>query len=288
MPRLLSLSAATLGLAQFSNAWGNLGHETVAYIAQNFVASSTKTYCQKILGDDSTSYLAKVATWADSYKHTDAGKFSETYHYIDAQDNPPTSCGVNYERDCGSSGCSISAIQNYTNILLGSSSSSEALDALKFVVHIIGDMHQPLHDENLEVGGNGIDVTYDGETTNLHHVWDSNMPEEAAGGYSLSVAKSYASLLTTRIKTGEYSSKKKSWTTGIDIKDSVATSMIWARDANSFVCSRVLEDGLAYINSTDLSGEYYEKSQPVFEELIAKAGYRLAAWLDLIASHSSK
>ncbi|OGM48273.1 nuclease S1 [Aspergillus bombycis] len=287
MPRLLPISAATLALAQLSYGWGNLGHETVAYIAQSFIASSTESFCQDILGDDSTSYLANIATWADSYKYTDAGEFSKPYHFIDAQDNPPQSCGVDYDRDCGSAGCSISAIQNYTNILLESPTGSEASNALKFVVHIIGDTHQPLHDENLEAGGNGIDVTYDGETTNLHHIWDTNMPEEAAGGYSLSVAKSYADLLTERIKTGAYSSKKDSWTDGIDIKDPVATSMIWAADANTYVCSTVLDDGLAYINSTDLSGEYYDKSQPVFEELIAKAGYRLAAWLDLIASQSS-
>ncbi|KNG88531.1 nuclease S1 [Aspergillus nomiae NRRL 13137] len=287
MPRLLSITAATLALAQFSHGWGNLGHETVAYIAQSFVASSTESFCQKILGDDSTSYLANVATWADSYKYTAAGAFSKPYHFIDAQDNPPKSCGVDYDRDCGSAGCSISAIQNYTNILLQSPTGSGASNALKFIVHIIGDTHQPLHDENLEAGGNGIDVTYNGEATNLHHIWDSNMPEEAAGGYSLSVAKSYADILTERIKTGAYSSKKDSWTNGIDIKDPVATSMIWAADANTYVCSTVLNDGLAYINSTDLSGKYYDKSQPVFEELIAKAGYRLAAWLDLIAKQSS-
>ncbi|KAE8152988.1 phospholipase C/P1 nuclease domain-containing protein [Aspergillus avenaceus] len=282
-----SLLAVALAQLQLTHAWGNLGHETVAYIAQNFVASSTKSFCQKILGDDSTSYLANVATWADSYKYTDAGEFSKVFHYIDALDDPPKSCGVDYDRDCGDAGCSISAMLNYTNILLDSPDSSEAVDALKFVVHIIGDTHQPLHDENLEVGGNGIDVIYDGEETNLHHIWDSNMPEDAAGGYTPSVAKSYAQLLTTRITTGAYSSKKTSWTSGIDIDDPVATSMIWARDANGFVCTTVLDDGLAYINSTDLSGDYYDKSQPVFEELIAKAGYRLAAWLDLIAEHSS-
>ncbi|KAF7597172.1 hypothetical protein BBP40_009511 [Aspergillus hancockii] len=287
MPHLQSLSVAALALAQLTHAWGNLGHETVAYIAQSFVAPSTEKFCQKILGDNSTSYLANIATWADTYKYTEAGEYSKPYHYIDAQDDPPHSCGVDYERDCGSVGCSISAMQNYTDILLTSPTGSEAANALKFVVHIIGDTHQPLHDENLETGGNGIYVTYDGEETNLHHIWDSNMPEDAAGGYSLSVAKSYADLLTARIRTGQYSRKKKTWNKGIDIKDTVATSMIWAADANSFVCSTVLEDGLEYINSTDLSGDYYTKSQPVFEELIAKAGYRLAAWLDLIAYHSS-
>lgn len=43
--------------------------------------------------------------------------------------------------------------------------------ALKWIIHFLGDIHQPLHDEALEVGGNGIDVTYDGESTNLHHIW---------------------------------------------------------------------------------------------------------------------
>ncbi|GMG23997.1 unnamed protein product [Aspergillus oryzae var. brunneus] len=320
MPRLLPISAATLALAQLTYGWGNLGHETVAYIAQSFVASPTESFCQDILGDDSTSYLANVATWADTYKYTDAGEFSKPYHFIDAQDNPPQSCGVDYDRDCGSAGCSISAIQNYVSYfrvynnigcssyldqyspgisqwlggvecpeIRGSCSSRPLTGLIRFpnMSQIIGDTHQPLHDENLEAGGNGIDVTYDGETTNLHHIWDTNMPEEAAGGYSLSVAKTYADLLTERIKTGTYSSKKDSWTEGIDIKDPVSTSMIWAADANTYVCSTVLDDGLAYINSTDLSGEYYDKSQPVFEELIAKAGYRLAAWLDLIASQSA-
>lgn len=49
-------------------AWGAMGHETVAYIATNFVAASTKTYFQSLLGDTSTDYLASVASWADSYR----------------------------------------------------------------------------------------------------------------------------------------------------------------------------------------------------------------------------
>lgn len=59
------LSAAVLPGAM---AWGAMGHETVAYIATNFVAASTKTYFQTLLGDTSTDYLASVSTWADSYR----------------------------------------------------------------------------------------------------------------------------------------------------------------------------------------------------------------------------
>lgn len=94
-------------------AWGAYGHETVAYIASNFVAPSTATYFQSLLGDTSANYLASVAAYADSYRTTTAGKFSAPFHYVDARDNPPSSCGVDFDRDCGADGCVISAIANY-------------------------------------------------------------------------------------------------------------------------------------------------------------------------------
>lgn len=108
-PSLLLLSAHQ------AFAWGTLGHETVAFIAQNFVAADTKVFLSSILQDTSTEYLAKVATWADSFRYTKAGKFSEPFHFIDAEDNPPDSCSVTYSRDCGKSGCVVGAIQNYVS-----------------------------------------------------------------------------------------------------------------------------------------------------------------------------
>lgn len=65
------------------------------------------------------------------------------------------------------------------------------------VIHFLGDIGQPLHCENLETGGNGIDVDYDGDTTNLHHIWDSEIPESVAGGSSMSSAKTWATTLAT-------------------------------------------------------------------------------------------
>jgi S1/P1 Nuclease len=94
-------------------AWGGLGHETVAFIASSFVDQQTQNFFQGILGDTSPEYLAKVATWADSYRYTKAGRFSEPFHFIDSKDTPPDSCTVSYKRDCGSKGCSIEAVQNY-------------------------------------------------------------------------------------------------------------------------------------------------------------------------------
>jgi len=101
-----------------SCAWGSLGHETVAYVASNFVASDTKSFFQAILHNQTSSYLAGVAAWADSFRYTAVGRFSAPFHFIDAEDNPPTSCGVKYSRDCPAEGCIVGAIQNYTTQLL--------------------------------------------------------------------------------------------------------------------------------------------------------------------------
>jgi hypothetical protein len=106
-----------ISLASTAAAWGTLGHETVALVAQNYISSDTAKFCQTILADTSATYLANVATWADSYRETKAGAFSAPFHFIDAKDSPPKSCNVNYQRDCGSSGCSVSALANYVSAI---------------------------------------------------------------------------------------------------------------------------------------------------------------------------
>lgn len=99
-------------------AWGAYGHETIAYVASNFVAPSTRSFFQSLLVDTSVNYLASVAAFADSYRSTTAGRFSAPFHFIDARDNPPSSCSVNFNRDCGAEGCVISAIANYVRGVL--------------------------------------------------------------------------------------------------------------------------------------------------------------------------
>ena len=277
--------------------WGDLGHETIAYVASHYVTSTTKSAVQSILSDTSDSYMANVSTWADSYRYTASGSWSYDLHFIDANDSPPSSCSVNFDRDCGSTGCSVSAVVNYTNILVSSSSSSEDsesssssdngggdYDAMKFLIHFIGDMHQPLHDEAIDVGGNTIKVTYDGEETNLHHIWDTEIVESLAGSDSdsLSAASKFADTLISSINSGEYGWNASSWLSGTEISDPQGTAMSWASEANAYVCSDVLVGGIDAVESGDLGTTYYQKHGDVARIQIAKAGYRLGAWLNLI------
>ncbi|OOQ87424.1 Nuclease PA3 [Penicillium brasilianum] len=283
MARLSKVALVTLGSLSGVNAWGSLGHATVAYIAQNYVSSSTASWAQGVLGDTSTSYLANIASWADTYRTTTAGKWSAPLHFIDAEDSPPTSCNVNYTRDCGSSGCSISAIANYTQRAGDSGlTTANVAEALKFLVHFLGDVTQPLHDEAYEVGGNDIAVTFEGYSDNLHSDWDTYMPQKLVGGSSLTYAQTWAKTLISEIDSGSYKSVASSWIQGDSISDPITTATRWASDANAYVCTVVMPNGAAALQTGDLYPTYYNSAIGTIELQIAKCGYRLANWLNLI------
>jgi hypothetical protein len=272
-------------------AWGNLGHQTIAYLASNLISPSTTTWAQSILNDTSPSYLASISTWADSYRRTAEGAFSAPFHYIDALDNPPESCDVDYERDCSEVGCVVSAIANYTRRVQAADvlPAKEVNYALRWIVHFLGDITQPLHNENVEIGGNGINVTFAGRKTNLHAAWDTAIPEELRGGYTLADSEAWAANLTAELsKGGQFEKAKKSWIRGLDVNDPKNTALGWARDANSYVCSAVIPNGVDGVEGDELYPDYYDQTVDVVELQIAKGGYRLAKWLDAIAEKAQK
>ena len=265
-------------------AWGTLGHETVAWIAQSLIADDTASYVKTALGSTASDYMANVSTWADSYRYSDNGGWSAPLHYIDANDSPPGECDVDFNRDCGESGCVVSAIVNYTKIVTDAGSSdTDRNDAMRFLIHFIGDIHQPLHVENLEKGGNGINVTFDGDDTNLHHIWDTEIPEKLAAGAE---AEAWSQNFTKAIESNDFGDAS-GWTKGISIDDAEGTAMGWANDANDYVCTDVLPDGVDAVEEGDLSGAYFDAHGDVARLQIAKAGYRLAKYLDLIAAGGS-
>lgn len=178
----------------------------------------------------------------------------------------------------------MSAIANYTQrVGNGDLSAASTAEALKFVVHLVGDITQPLHDEAYEVGANDVDVTYNGYSDNLHSDWDTYIPETLVGGSSLSDAKSWAKNLTKEINSGDYKSAAASWIDGDDVSSAKDTAMSWASDANAYVCTVVMPDGAEALEKMDdLYPTYYKSTIPTIELQIAKGGYRLGNWLNLI------
>jgi hypothetical protein len=149
----------------------------------------------------------------------------------------------------------------------------------------------PTNDSTLTkcvVGGNLINVTFNGAKTNLHSIWDTAIPQKAVGNFSQANALSWAANLTSEIKHGQYKKESRTWLKGLDAKDAIDSSLVWARDANKYVCSTVLPNGPDAVFGKELSGAYYETAIPVVTKQIAKAGYRLAAWLDAIVEAAEK
>jgi hypothetical protein len=113
----------------------------------------------------------------------------------------------------------------------------------------------------------------DSTITNLHHIWDTNIPEKLVGGYTMAFAKSWSKNLTADIKTGKYKSEAGSWLNGTTISDASSTGMIWARDANAYVCSAVMPSGVSAVQNVDLGGAYYNSVINVVELQIAKGRF---------------
>ncbi|KAL3954872.1 hypothetical protein ACCO45_010435 [Purpureocillium lilacinum] len=294
----ISLGALALGLVSAPGvvAWGSLGHIATAYVASRFVSNSTEAYFKQLLRNDGDDYLGSVASWADSIRYTKWGRFTKTFHFIDAHDDPPRSCNVDFKRDCKETGCVINALANYT---------SQSLDrqlpawlraqAAKFVVHFVGDLHQPLHNEDVSRGGNGIYVRWDGREYNLHHVWDSSIAEKWIGGVRgkpYLIAQRWANQLAVEITDGKFTEEKEAWLKDLDFDKPIDTAMAWSREANALVCTHDVADmplskccpkGLEAIVGKELGGEYFTKAGPVIEKQVARAGFRMAAWLDIIA-----
>lgn len=152
-------------------AWGSIGHRIVGKVAHNHLTPQTKKALQKILGIES---LAIVANWPDFIKSDKAWNHASVWHYVTIPD------GKTYETiEKNPQGDAIEAIGRFQAVLKNKKSTlEEKQQAIKFLTHLVGDIHQPLHvgKEN-DRGGNNVKVKWFNEETNLHHVWDESLVE---------------------------------------------------------------------------------------------------------------
>ncbi|KAF5314341.1 hypothetical protein D9619_011906 [Psilocybe cf. subviscida] len=298
----LTLAAAISVLtAKSANAWGANGHMTVGLVAMEFLSPNALSFVQNSLGATYNFSLGPAATWADNVRSTAAFTWSAPFHFVDAQDNPPTSCSVSETRDCASGTCILSAIANYTARVVDTTLDDEQRqEALKFVDHFIGDIGQPLHVEAVSLGGNDITAKCQGTKTNLHAVWDSGIINVLLKDTYQNDINVWANTLIQRIKTGSYADLAAGWITCSSATDPVASKrsiehdiadilrrdvtplacpLVWASESNAFNCPSVF----AFVPGEDLcSPAYYAPNVPIIESQIAKQGFRLAAWLNVL------
>lgn len=168
---ILTLVAAAATLSAF--AWGQKGHDTVANIAERHFTAATADSVAAILDGMSPVYWAN---WLDNASHTPEYYYTKTWHYknIDA--------GQDYDSvPRAEKGDVVSALREQIAILADSvSTKSQKALALKIVIHLVGDLHQPMHmGHKSDLGGNKVQVRFFDRGTNLHSVWDTNLPNTA-------------------------------------------------------------------------------------------------------------
>lgn len=270
-------------------AWGNLAHRTIALLAQKHFTVEASKYTKDLLGNES---IDVAAIWADEYKTLPEGRSTGSWHFVDARDDPPATCNVEYHRDCQPNRtCIIEAIQNTTERLRDAMLPvAERKIALRFVLHLVGDVHCPLHAESISRGGNDIPVLYHGETTNLHFIWDVSMPNDIAdndGSDEAAVAKRWANQLNSRgdlYQRPDLNFGDEALQGNYNFQHmSKGLALSWAREANVLVCTDVLKGGIEAFRNKELSGAYFNTSRPIIEYQMFLAGARLAMLINSLA-----
>jgi hypothetical protein len=158
-----------LAITTHSWAWGPQGHMVVAQIAENNLTPTARAAVKRILDNKS---LASVATWADAIKSKGEWAHTKSWHFADIPDGEDYSTSEhNHDGDV------IGAITEMVGVLNQRNADPVSKEnALKFVVHFVGDIHQPLHVGRPEDrGGNDIRISFNGKNSNLHALWDSLM-----------------------------------------------------------------------------------------------------------------
>jgi hypothetical protein len=277
---LIFFAVATLASAQ-AIAWGDLGHKVTALIAYRHLTPKARAALDALLANDADTLtapdFASRATWADKYRSTH--RETAAWHFVDIEiDGPDMAAACFHFPALGgvpaSAGpaedCVVTKIDEFAAELASATTPpSERLLALKFLIHFIGDLHQPLHAaDHHDRGGNcvGLARTH-GQAANLHAYWDVDVVE-ALG----SSPEQIADRLDRNIRRGE----KRKWAGGTTASWAMESFDIGRRDAYALptlpTCRRR--------GSVTLSAKYRAQAQKDAATQLIKAAIRMATVLN--------
>lgn len=241
-------------------AWGAQGHRLVARIAETKLTPRTQAEVDRLLAGEPDPTLPGVAAWADELRGKDPGlgRRSAGWHYVNLAED---GCRYTPAKNCKNGNCVIEALKAQSAILADRSKPlAERQQALKFVVHLVGDIHQPMHAGYAhDKGGNDFQVQYNGRGTNLHSLWDSGMFYEQRSNDDAFLQR----LLAQRAPARE---------ARINLQRDAA---IWAENS----CQVAVQPGV-YPNKRTLDATYGDVYRPIAEARLRLAGERLATLLN--------
>ena len=258
------LCAALVGLAASTLpawGWGEEGHRIVARIAQSRLNAQAGTKVAELLQGQS---LPTVSVFADHYRLIDTN--TAPWHFVDI---PVSATHYDPVRDCERRhGCVVEQLEYFKTVLADQHTSlSNRAFALMFVVHLVGDLHQPLHcADNNDRGGNEVKVVFFGHTDNpagnpwnLHAVWDTGLIEHR--GWT---DTKYAHKLTLYLDPQTIPALQ------------AGTTIDWALQSHS----NAVHFAYSIPATHELGGAYYRKVKPVLDDSLLKGGLRLARVLN--------
>ncbi|HVI05111.1 MAG TPA: S1/P1 nuclease [Sphingomicrobium sp.] len=263
---ILALSAAMAALLPSpALAWGKTGHRVVAAIADTELSGLAHARIRQILGEGES--LDEAANWPDEMRADPSSFWQKTaspWHYV-------TFNGTSYDH-APPEGDALEALARFSRTLRDRNSSlADKQLALRFIVHLVGDLHQPLHaGKCCDRGGNDVKVTWFGKPTNLHAVWDAQIVDDEQLSFTELAAK-----LERHISDGDliawWDTNPREW-----IGESAAIRDTLYPPASPGVSAGKTEA------VPELSYAYVHKFTPVMERRLAQAGVRLAAYLNAI------
>lgn len=243
-------------------AWGPQGHRLVAELAWDQLTPQAKAQIELLLQGESEPTLPGIANWADRLRATDPdlGRRSGPWHYVNIGGD---SCTFNQTRDCPKGNCVVDAIPAQARLLADTSQPMAArTQALKFLVHFIGDIQQPLHAGFAEdKGGNTVQINLNGKGGNLHSLWDSGLLNTAKLD-----DKRYLQRLDATIAAPWTPAAPASLTT---------RAATWAEQS----CRIVVTPGF-YPPKAKIGDDYVQQWLPVAEQQLRTGGSRLASVLN--------
>ena len=273
-------------LPQPALAWGDMGHEIIASIARDRLTPSARAWIDAILAKDTDTLTAPDmvarATWADKWR--DGGhRETASWHFVDQELPDPdlkTACfGYPKASVPPSAGpaqdCVVDKIGEFERELgAPSTPDAERLLALKYILHFVGDVHQPLHaSDNQDRGGNCIHVSLGGQrTTNLHSFWDTGVLAPL-GNDPATIAKTLEADITP--------DEAKAWAAG--------PAETWAEESYAAAKANAYTIGSPAGCQNDqtpiaLTDAYQAQALQVARQQIEKAGVRLARVLNTAAA----
>ncbi len=170
MQRVIVSILLLLAIPPAAFGWGSKGHDVVCYIAECHLSQRAKAEVSELLEDRSMVYYS---SWADGAKYTKEYSYTRPWHYLNMERRESVATAKRSK-----DGDLLSALEAMEAILRDESADHEAQSfALKIYIHLVGDMHQPMHlGREVDEGGGSIPIIYFTESTSLHSAWDYHLP----------------------------------------------------------------------------------------------------------------